>query len=349
MRGEGVAPGGVLTAAVGGETVLEAPFGRFAYAPWSPRVRAETWWDLASLTKPLATALAVLVLVGRGRLTLEAELGAVLDGVSADKAAITLRQLLAHCGGLAAHRPYAEAVARLAPAERAAEVRRLLLAEPLAAAPGSVEIYSDLGFILLGWVVEAVTGRAFPEAVADLVLAPLGASGLGFAADVPPGGAAPTGWCPLRGRLLQGEVHDANAWALGGAAGHAGLFGTAAGVRRLLLRLLELAAGRRVHPDLPADLVREAFRRQDLVPGGTRALGFDTPSAEGSSAGTRLSRESAGHLGFTGTSFWMDLDREVVVVLLTNRTFPDASPASQEGLRRWRPRLHDLVLEVFQP
>jgi CubicO group peptidase (beta-lactamase class C family) len=189
------------------------------------------------------------------------------------------------------------------------------------------------------------------EASRILVFEPLGVTGLGFR---PLGGrhglvpdalssTAPTEHCLWRKKVLWGEVHDHNAWALGGVAGHAGLFGSSRAVAQLLLRLLDVANGRlRVH-SLPEELLEEFWRRQALDPHSTWALGFDTPARQGSTAGSGFSPASVGHLGFTGTSFWVDPQADTLAVFLCNRIFPRASEEGQVRMRAFRVELHELL------
>jgi CubicO group peptidase (beta-lactamase class C family) len=177
----------------------------------------------------------------------------------------------------------------------------------------------------------------------ETIYAPLGLTDLCFPAlHALSRRAAATELCPWRGRLLNGEVHDDNAAVLGGAAAHAGLFGTAHAVYLLLQGLLDADAGQGRHPIFDAEVIREFFKR---CPGTDRALGFDTPSAVGSSAGRCFSEMSVGHLGYTGTSFWMDRRQGVIVILLTNRVHPSRYNV---GIKKFRPRLHDAVMTVLR-
>lgn len=350
--------GAVLLVAHRGRIVLERAYGRLTYAPWSPRVGLQTVYDLASLTKPLATAPAILALMAQGRLHLETTLGELFDRIPSDKAGISLRHLLSHCSGFQPHRPYYRELVSVALSERRRQLQERLWAEPLLAPPGVKTSYSDLGFMVLGWIVEDMTQVSLDRAVESLVYRPLKVDGLAFRryaegpfpGDEPRGtsghairmeSVAPTEACDWRGEVVWGEVHDQNAWALGGIAGHAGLFGTGRGVARLLLGLLAIYQGRRSHPSFPRSLLSEFWKPQGMAHGDIWALGFDTPTAEGSSAGHFLSPCSVGHLGFTGTSFWLDLEQELLVVLLTNRTFPLADAGSQERMQRFRPGLHN--------
>lgn len=368
----GLFPGAILTVATGGEVVFEATWGGVTHVPWSARVSPGTVYDLASLTKPLATALSVMALVERGKLHLDDTLGSFFSEVPLDKIQISIRYLLGHTSGLPAYRPFYKELIYLAPDSRPLEMKKLLLSEPLVSPPGTRAGYSDLGFMLLGWVIEGLTGKSLADVAQELVFEPLHVKGLYFPListpaigqifPVPPlikgeredlknrccnGLVAPTEVCPFRKRVVCGEVHDLNAWIIGGVSGHAGLFGTAGSVAKLLMRLLDIYKGRSNCPNFPKGLLQEFWRIQGPDTGSTWALGFDTPSPVGSSAGSNFSHRSIGHLGFTGTSFWMDLEHEILIVLLTNRTFPKADRESQAEMRQFRPLLHDLVRKIW--
>ncbi len=341
---EGVFPGAVILVLNQKGERWQAAFG-IADTETGEAVREETYFDLASLTKPLCTALAVLRLVQSSRLKLDDRLGDVAaDFKATDKADVRVRHLLSHQSGLPAWRPYFETLRQLPPAERRHVLCQLLVHEPLVYRPGTRSHYSDLDFLVLQILVETLSGKRLDRFAAQEIYGPLGIRDLffnGTDAPPPPQLYAATEKCPWRGRVLKGHVHDDNAYALGGVAGHAGLFGTAAAVADLLTVLLAVAKGAETARALDPGLLREFFRRQ---PPADWALGFDTPAAAGSSSGQYFSRHSIGHLGFTGTSFWMDLDRGVFVVLLTNRIHPSRA---NEGLKGFRPLIHDRVMEAL--
>jgi CubicO group peptidase (beta-lactamase class C family) len=211
-------------------------------------------------------------------------------------------------------------------------------------------IYSDLGFMLLGQAVETISGQSLDRFCQKHIFGPLGLRAMSFIdlAQVRTHRVEPvaemiaaTQRCPWRRRILCGEVDDENAWAMGGVAGHAGLFGSARDVDALAA-VLE-AASRGEHSFLPAELVREMWTIDTTVPRSTRTLGWDTPAPTASSTGTRMSLRTVGHLGFTGTSLWIDLERRLQITLLTNRVHPSRD---NERIRELRPRLHDLVIEA---
>ena len=256
---------------------------------------------------------------------------AAVAAPSADRARVTVRDVLSHCSGLPAHRSFYRTL-QGGPAYEAA-----ICAIPLEYPPRTRAVYSDLGFILLGLVLARETPLA---AQFDALVAGMDLGGpLRFH---PPAAwrahIAPTEQESWRGRLLVGEVHDRNAWALGGAAGHAGLFGTAGAVGAFARRLLTVLDG-------ASDAVERAglagfISRQTGVPGSSRALGWDT-MVPGASCGSRLSPRAFGHTGFTGTSLWIDPDRGLYVVLLTNRVHPSAHGPAIGGLRA---AFHDAVV-----
>ena len=210
--------------------------------------------------------------------------------------------------------------------------------------PGEASVYGDLDFIALGALVESLAGRELDAFCAERIYQPLGMADTHFN-RLPFEGSraryAATEQCAWRERVLWGEVHDPNAWAMGGVAGHAGLFGTAADVLRFAQEMLAAERGRSAL--FPAEIAREFFRRQEIAPGSDWALGWDTPTEGQSTSGSHFSKHSIGHTGFTGTSLWIDLERGMVVVLLANRIHLIAKRSRFE----LRPHLHDLVWEAF--
>lgn len=342
-----VFPGAVLLVGHKSEILFHEAFGRMDNVSGRP-MRASTIFDLASLTKPLATAMAVLAMVRSGTLRLDQTLGTLLpEALQTDKEGISLDSLLRHTSGLPAHRPYYTEIIRWPEAERRRALRDCILREPLEYRCGDRELYSDLGYILLAWVLEEVSGRRFDRLVLEDVFAPLGIDGLFFVetnrrSPLPEellSRVAPTEYCPWRKKLLCAEVHDDNAWAAGGIEGHAGLFGTAFSVWQICSELLASLGGKGA--GVPANLLQYFVKRN---PFGTRTAGFDTPSETGSSAGRYFSGESIGHLGFTGTSFWIDPVQSLVVILLSNRVHPDRNNSI---IKVFRPEIHDAVMRCF--
>lgn len=315
----GAAPGAVVAVSVEGARFYHAAgqLGIEQARPIGPR----TVYDLASLTKVVALTTLTMMAVDEERISLDDPVQKYLPAFEGpNKAEVTIRHLLTHSSGLRAHRPLWQE------APTADSAVSLVLSTPLDTVPGTRAVYSDLGAIILTRLIEAVYGESVDWLFARRVAGPLKLTGTRFR---PPASwlnrIAPTERDPWRGRIVHGEVHDENAAFLGGISGHAGLFGTAEdllGFGEWLLAARSGATSRRIRgPRLGAAVVREFTRRQDVVPGSSRALGWDTPSA-GSSAGNRLSAESFGHTGFTGTSIWIDPTRRLVVVLLSNRVNP---------------------------
>jgi serine-type D-Ala-D-Ala carboxypeptidase len=340
---QGVFPGAVLLVRADGRTVFQKAYGWADL--FSRRVMTvETCFDLASLTKPLATVPAVMALIRRGKLSLDRPCGDVLPDLSgSDKARITPRQLLNHSAGLPPWRPFFMRLQFLPPEQRLKALRQMVRDEPLVSGPGEVSDYSDLGYMLLHWIVEAVSGEALDRFVVTQVYVPLKIGALFFNTSGYPvldtHAYAATQLCPWRHRLMVGAVDDDNAFVTGGVGGHAGLFGTADAVGRLLKALLEADTGKDGRGVFDTDLVREFWH----APVHERwALGFDTPSPDRSSAGKYFPPQSVGHLGFTGTSFWVHRRKKVIVVLLTNRVHPFRFNA---GIKAFRPRIHDAVME----
>ena len=338
---EKIFPGGVLLVSKDGKILFFNAYGVAHLSSRTP-VTTETIFDLASLTKPLATTLAVMRLVQQNQIKLEQQLGELLPEFEHnDKAGVKLKHLLYHNSGLPDYRPYYKALSGVAEDSRRSALRMHLVQEALVNPIGQTVLYSDLGFMILAWVVERVDGRRLDHFVADEIYQPLGLNHLFFISnDVKnnKGPFAATENCSWRQKVLEGQVHDENAYAVGGVEGHAGLFGTAEDIHRLLVELLYAYYGRTRSGLFHQDLLHQFFER---LPGTDKALGFDMPSLTGSSCGRGFSQNSVGHLGFTGTSFWIDLEQAVIVILLTNRVHPTRD---NERIKEFRPKLHDTVM-----
>ena len=338
--------------------------GGLTYAPDARPATADTIYDLASLTKVLSTTPLVMRQVERGTLGLDDLVAQHLAGWrGADREQVTIRDLLSHCSGLPGHRD-------LWRDQRGADAFIAAIAgTPLEYAPRTRSIYSDLGFVLLGFIlsasVEADLQVGLPEQFDTLLTQPPRAPvEAGLQAGLPRqfdtlltqmGGiqelqfhppalwkprTAPTQVKDYRGGLLVGEVDDDNTWALGGAAAHAGLFGTAGAVGECARHVLQVLRGRT--GAFRADTLREFITRRAEIPGSSRALGWDTMLPT-SSCGTRMSPRAFGHTGFTGTSLWIDPERDLYVVLLTNRVHPTAGDV--QLIRQVRRDVHDAVIE----
>jgi CubicO group peptidase (beta-lactamase class C family) len=323
-----------------------AAFGRLTYAPDAAATTADTIFDLASLTKVIATATLVMRAVDAGTLSLDDRVADRLPPWrGADREHVTIADLLEHASGLTAYLPF------FRDHHGRVEFERAIATLPLEYAPRTESIYSDLGFMLLAFILEDVNRAPFAAQFDRLFRLKAEATGLPKEAaeesiQFNPSKqlrerCAPTELDLWRGRLLQGEVHDENAWALGGACGHAGLFGTAAavgGFARLVLSGLS-GDGTLARPETLA-----RFVRRSAVPGSSRALAWDTMLPT-SSCGTRLSPRAIGHTGFTGTSLWIDPEQDLYVVLLTNRVHPTRENHQIQKVRR---AVHDAVVEGLQ-
>ncbi|NIR01655.1 MAG: serine hydrolase, partial [Gemmatimonadales bacterium] len=341
---EGAFPGGVLLVGHRGGVAFTSAVGRYGEDDARP-VSDSTIYDLASLTKVIGLTTACMILSAEGKLNLD---GRVVDYLpqfaGPGKFDVRIRHLLTHTSGLDAWVPL-----HLATASREEALARVM-AEPLQSPPGLRYVYSDLGAIVLTQVVEAVAGEPLDQFLQRRVFGPLQMRRTRFR---PPSEwhttIAPTERDPWRGRVLRGEVHDENAARLGGVSGHAGLFSTAPDLARFATWLLD-AYHDRLPPDaplaVPANIIREFTRKQPGPEASTRALGWDTPSPGGrSSAGTMMSVSSFGHTGFTGTSIWIDPERELFVILLTNRVHPTRE---NRALLRIRGMVADSVLSALR-
>src|SRR3989442_978354 len=344
VRGQadsGAFPGAVLAVGRHGRLALLAAVGRYGTDDARP-VDPGTLYDLASLPKVVGLTTACMQLVDEGRLALDAPVQRYLPEFhgGADKERVTVRHLLTHSSGLPAWRPlYREAGSRSA-------ALALVDTTPLATAPGERFVYSDLGAIVLTQVVERISGEPLDRLLARRVFGPLGMAATRY--------RPPTAWrnriaptetdTAFRHRALRGEVHDENAGRLGGVSGHAGLFSNALDVSRFAAMLLAGGAWDSLQL-IRAETVAEFTRRQEVPPGSSRALGWDTPADSGyTSAGAKLSRRAFGHTGFTGTSLWMDPDRDLFIILLTNRVHPTRA---KTAILRVRPRVADLVVDAL--
>jgi len=338
---EGVFPGGVLVVGHKGRNVFEQAVGVYGEDDQRP-VSTGTMYDLASLTKVIGLTTATMLLVADGRLDIDRPVRDYIpEFTGPGKEKVRVTHLLTHTSGLPAWVPlHLETETR-------EEALRQVLASPLEADPGTTYVYSDLGAITLTHVIERLAGERLDQFLARRVFGPLGMKHTQF---LPPeewrSFIAPTERDPWRGRVLRGEVHDENASRLDGVSGHAGLFSTGRDLSIFARWLLD-AYHDRLPPDapvrIPARLVRRFTSRQPRPAGSTRALGWDTPSKIGSSAGTMLSPSSFGHTGFTGTSIWIDPTEDVYIILLTNRVHPTRD---NRALLRLRGAIADSVMSA---
>ncbi len=346
----GVFPGAVLFVRHQGKIRFHQAIGHTSSLLYAPSVQVDTIYDLASLTKPLATASSLLLLVQSERVSLTKTLATILEETKdVPLGQVTLSDLLSHQSGLPAWKPFYQAFPPAIESEsefrqhHVQVVLEQILKEPIDRTSYSTSVYSDLGYMLLGFVVERVTGQSLDTFTQHQIFQPLKASTLTFGIqnrkeeDVLKN-IAPTEEDPWRGHLLHGEVHDENAAALGGIAGHAGLFGTAQAVGQIAQSWLDSYLGK---PSIfQGEVLRQFVKAQPETSWG---LGWDTPS-QPSSSGQWFSPESFGHLGFTGTSIWIDPVRELEVIFLSNRVHPTRE---NQTIRAFRPKLHNAIIQAL--
>ncbi|MGZ7030031.1 MAG: serine hydrolase domain-containing protein [Terriglobales bacterium] len=336
-------PAATLAVTHRGSLIALRGFGRLTYEDDAPLVQLNTIFDLASVTKVVATTAEAMLLYERGQLPLDIPLGHFLpDFVAraprhqqATREAVTLRMLLAHSSGLPAYEKLFESVSTRDELVRAALTTRLI------AEPGTRAEYSDIGFLLLGEVLARQAGLSLDLFAGKEIFTPLGMTRTRF--------NPPPEWKPqtppteddrtFRRRIIQGEVNDENAFVMGGVAGHAGVFAPAIDIARFAECMLRGGA-----PILKRETVELFTRRGESPAGSSRALGWDTPSPPASS-GSHFSTASFGHLGFTGTSLWVDPTRQLSVTLLTNRTWPNRM---SQAIRQIRPLVHDAIVEALE-
>jgi len=324
---ERVFPGAIVEVGTRSGPADTVTCGHLTYEASAAAVTADTIYDLASLTKVLATATLAAAAIARGELALTDRVAAWVPAwAGSDRRDVTVQHLLAHASGLPAHRPYYLSLGD------AAAIAQAICIEPLEYAPGTRSVYSDAGFMLLGRILEQAGGATLDAQFETWRAAHVAdASPLGYR---PPadwiGRTAPTEDDPWRRRLLRGEVHDENAAVMGGVAAHAGLFGTAGAVGAVARWWMRMADTSTLH---------RRFLERGAAPGSSRALGWDTMLPT-SSCGTRMTATAVGHTGFTGTSLWLDRDRDRYVVVLSNRVHPSRRG---EAMQRVRPALHDAL------
>lgn len=326
-------PGAVVEVRVGGELRTRFAAGQAACRPKARPMCEDTWFDLASLTKVLATTPAILALAEDGAISLDEPASRFLPELVGDHAVFTIRHLLTHVSGLPADLPWRTL---RPPVESIPQVVEDM---PLQGAPGERIVYSDVGFLLLGEVVRRVSGRPLDEFVSERIHGPLGAH-LRFG-PLPPEQCAATEDDPDGGGPIVGVVHDEKSRVLGGVTGHAGLFGTTDGVARVVEMLRCGGRGADGMPILAEATVTQALRPWVEGPDGMRrALGYEL-SGGGNSAGDLFGPRAFGHTGFTGTSVWVDPDLALTLVVLTNRVH---FGRENQGIRWLRTRMANAVV-----
>jgi CubicO group peptidase (beta-lactamase class C family) len=331
-------PGASVAVTHRGQLVALHALGQFTYEPSSPVVSTNTVFDLASVSKVIATTAIAMILYERGVLDLEMPVRNIVGefaGNDPRRDDVTLHMLLAHSSGLPAYEKLFLQV------HSATDLFKAACTIPLEADPGERAVYSDIGFIILGEVLARLADEHLDPFCQREIFGPLGMAHTTFnppaalRASIPPTVDDQV----FRKRIIQGEVHDENAWVLGGVAGHAGVFATAADVATFAHAML--GGGKPlVRPETLA-----LFTRREVSPAGTsRALGWDTPSSP-SQSGKYLSSAAFGHLGYTGTSLWIDPEQQLSITLLSNRTWPDNK---NQAIQQVRPAFHDEIVKVLR-
>ena len=348
-----VFPGGVLLASYKGTIIFHEAYGvSDVYS--GRKTSISTVFDLASLTKPLSTGLALMKLCSDKRLDPNDTLPVYLNRYGkTDKKNIRIISLMNHTSGLAPHREYYNDLMKF-PLEERLKIRcDMLLSEKPVYQMGTKVVYSDLGFMILKQLIEEITGTTLEIYLEKSVYSPLGIKGLYYIREKTPSvipdndstDYASTELCPVRKRVISAEVHDLNAYSIGGVDGHAGLFGTTETIYKVLSILYNEYMGcETLFSEKWAHYFLKRHNENRPIE-SERALTFDTPSVCGSSSGRFFSVNSVGHLGFTGTSFWMDLDKNLIIILLTNRVHPDAGNIR---IRNFRPVIHDEIMKAMQ-
>ena len=356
----GVFPAASLLVGRGGEILHEGNYGK---------ARTGTYFDIASLTKPISTATLAMQLVQEGLLKLNDTVYQWLGGArQAAHKKMTLAHLLSHTSGLPAWQPFYRdlPIDQVGTPTGKQHIVSSSLQEPILSEPGTQCVYSDLGYIILGEIIEQAGLASLDVLFQNRIATPLGLKDIFFTRNIGlsskeeksivPGPClsgrqawslvhqrrfAPTEDCPWRGHVLHGEVHDQNCYAMGGVAGHAGLFATALDLHKCITEFLKCYRGESdwISQNIVKQFIEPHFYTPTLLHSYTYVLGWDTPTFGSSSAGRYFSPHSIGHLGYTGCSIWIDLDKDFWVILLTNRIHPSVA---NEKIRAFRPRIHDL-------
>jgi CubicO group peptidase (beta-lactamase class C family) len=354
------APGITLLIAYKNQCIYHKAFGYAQLIPEKKVLTLATLFDIASLTKVLATTTAILLLLKSGEISLHDPISKYFQEFhTSEKSSITVRHLLTHSSGLPAYYRFYQDLWEedqkrgggflCTQAAKEQAIQKTLTLD-LVYPTGQDYKYSDPGFILLGALIEKITGMELDKFCQQEIWLPLGMKNTFFnnLKEALPAAFrqnsrkfAATEYCPWRRRVLYGEVHDENCYAMGGVAGHAGLFSTSEDIYLLVKKLLDCYQGK--DDWIPPSWVREFFTRQYLPKHSTWALGWDTPASQGSTSGMYFSKESVGHTGFTGTSIWIDLKRDLIVILLSNRIHPSRS---NQRFAKLRPEVHDMVQQV---
>jgi CubicO group peptidase (beta-lactamase class C family) len=330
-------PAAALAVTSQGKLVALKGFGSFTYEINSPRVTAANIFDLASVSKVVGTTAVAMILYERGLLDLEMPVSSIVPefaGEDLRRNEITLRMLLAHSSGLPAY-------GKLFVREKSKSgLLGAAFSTPLSADPGTKAVYSDIGFIIMGIALERLADESLDQFSQREVFGPLGMTRTMY--------NPPASWRDatvptaddqtFRHRVIQGEVQDENASVLQGVAGHAGIFATAEDMSKFAHCMLNQGK-----PIIRPETIARFTQRESIPMGTSRALGWDTPSSP-SQSGRYFSSSSFGHLGYTGTSLWIDPERQISITLLTNRTWPDCA---NQAIKQVRPRVHDAIMTVL--
>jgi CubicO group peptidase (beta-lactamase class C family) len=377
---EDVFPGAVLLVGRKGEVIFEEAVGVLSKIEGASRVatRSETVFDIASLTQPVVTAALVMILLEKGKLNLDDKVARYVPGFGTfSKSDITLRHLLEHSSGLVHWHPFYEEIVALSASSRMGilasstakdYVYQQISRFPLKNKAGALQIFSDIGYIILGQVVERLFGAPLNKIASKLLFQPLGMTSSSFidlpmvkrgALEAVPDIVAPTEACPWRKRVLVAEVHDDNAWAMGGISGHAGCFSTARDIHNFASSLLAAYHGQSsfvarktvrtfwypwVEPYGEASLVEASIREHFQDKGNKWRLGWEGPNEDNGMNSSGLSPFAVGHSGFTGCSLWIEPELGLDMVLMTNRVHPTRN---NKKIMEYRPKLHATILQAL--
>ncbi len=322
-------------------------FGYLSHKANSYKVKNNTIYDLASLTKPLVVVFLLLYLIELKKIRIDENIGNILSDyfLSEKKKKITIEMLVNHCSGLPAHKPYYIDLLGKKSNFRKKILIQKIINEPLIYKPGTKEIYSDLGYILLGFLIEQIEKSNLDKFFREKITNKLGISEDVFFMSYKKLNikkrCASTEFNYWDKKLLTGLVHDDNCRLMGGVSGHAGLFGTVRGVLNMCEYFLKIYNNKSENILFSKQTLDNMLMRKK---NSRFVCGFDTPSTIGSSSGKYFSKRSLGHLGFTGTSFWMDIEKNIIIVLLTNRVCPSRK---ENKIKKFRPQIHDIIMKYF--
>ncbi len=346
-------PGAALGIVTESGVTIKKFYGRHTFVPWSRPVDQSSLFDLASLTKPLCTALLVALLVQDQSLSLKQTISDFFPSLTPDKKDITIYHLLTHSSGLDAWMPLYKDIQQRhlkSTNHRLNLACQHILARPLLYKTGTKSVYSDLGFILLAQIIQKVSDDSLWSLAQKKLFFPLKLNNIGSFHEKPPSltYSVPTGFCPVRNRICWGEVNDLNAWSICSLSGHAGLYSNLGDIIGLLKAIMAGYSGQEID-DFPINplTIRLFLTNRSKHKSINWGLGFDRPSHKGSTCGEFFSRNSIGHLGYTGTSFWMDLEAKLFVIFLSARTFPFDNTKDKTLMKNFRITLHNEIRKIL--